>query len=158
LRGPLQTQHLSGTATRLANELASASILAIKENKTLEVHFLAEDSEFKGTPRIRACQIYAINPAIGKCEPFGERWLLDDGVVVLDDPVFSSLLSHKTPSDFEGGYALRPNGSTDLGKANTEHWCITLVSECNLPLKGGVLPPDYRTLLISAHTAAVVVY
>ena len=158
ITGALQSQRLSASASRLANELAAAGIQAIRENRTLEVHCITEQSEFKGDLQVRSCQLYAIDPSTGKTSPIRERWPLDTGVVAIAGDVYSNVLSHSTLSGFKGGYSLRPDGSTDLGNSPADRWCITLVNERDLAKVHGGLPPDYRTLLINPATGLIKVY
>ena len=163
LRGTLESQRLSTSATRLAGDLASVGLKAVKENRTLEIRFLLEESDFKNDPRYRSYQVWAIDPLTGTAAAVTEKLKFDNGIVCLQDATRSNLLQHETPSSVSAGkvygYALLANGSTDLSKGTSDRWCLTLVSERMLAkLPSGKLPADYRTLVINSHTGAVKVY
>ncbi len=163
LRGTLESQRLSTSATRLAGDLASVALRAVKENRTLEVRFLFEASDFKNDPRYRSYQMWAIDPLTGTASAVSEKLKFDNGIVGLQDTTHSNLLLHETPSSTSVskvyGYALLANGSSDLSKGANDRWCLTLVSERVLAkLPSGKLPPDYRTLVINPHNGNVKVY
>lgn len=163
LRGTVESQRLSTSATRLANDLAGVNLRAVKENRTLEIRLLLESSDFKNDPRYRSYQVWAIDPLTGKASAVSEKLKFDNGIIALQDSTRSNLLQHETPSSTSAGkiygYALMANGSTDLSKGINDRWCLTLVSERVLAkLASGKLPPDYRTLVINPHTGAVKVY
>ena len=159
----IQSQRLSSSATRLAGNLSAAAIQSVRENRTLEVHFLSLPSVFKNDKndlQVRAAQLFSIDPVTGKTAPIRELWQFDTGIIMLAGApnIFSNVLSQSTVSGFSGGYSFRPNGSTDLGKAAADRWCLTLINERDLAKYKGNLPPDYRTLVINASTGEVRVY
>ncbi len=173
-QGSLESQHLSGSAIRLANDLSAAALQAVKENRTLEVHFITAKGEFtKDKSLIRGYQVFAIDPTTGRIPtsattglpiPLQELQTLDKGIIISSDPTLSTVIKHRTLTGTFSGYAMKPDGSTDLGKdsndlAKDSPWCLTLITERSLAkYNGSTLPPDYRTVIINARTGVVRLY
>ncbi len=108
----------------------------------------------------------------GKWRPYGEVNLLDNSTIMVESSEWSNILSRssmvgedavedavKTPPVF----AFKPEGGTTLPRGETDPtWCITFALEKDVAKSAEAdpmtLPDNYRTLVINAHTGAVVLY
>lgn len=167
--GALSAQQLSSSATRFTNELAFAAQLAARENRMVGVRFLKREPEGGlGTARYQGWQLMVPDRATGKWRPFGETNLLEKSTIMVEEESVSTLLLRdpmvepSTVDDVDTTppvFAFKPEGGTTLPRgANDPRWCITLALATDVERAGSDLPPNFRTLVINAHTGAVVLY
>lgn len=163
-------QQLSSSTMRFTNELAYAAQLAARENRLIGVRFLKLPDEFDpaAAKQYRAWQLLAPDRTTGKWRPLGEAHRLDPSTVMLGHDIYSTLL-HETsfarPQDVDDEdttpplFAFKPDGGTTLPKvATAPKWCVTLALASDLERTPGRLPPNFRTLVLNAHTGAMTEY
>lgn len=172
--GMLAAQQLTSSANRFVNEMAFAAQLSVRENRMVGVRFLKRQVEpGEGVPlRYQGWQLMLPDRTTGKWRPHGEVNFLDNSTVMMDNSDWSTLLSRtplvgedavedevKTPPVF----AFKPEGGTTLPRGEADpRWCVTMalvrdVADAD-PTAPATLPANYRTVLLNAHTGAVVLY
>lgn len=172
--GMLAAQQLTSSSNRFTHELAFAAQLAARENRMVGVRFLRRQVEpGPDAPlRYQGWQLMLPDRITGKWRPYGEVNLLDSSTIMVENNDWSNLLSRsalvgedavedadKTPPVF----AFKPEGGTTLPRGPAEpKWCVTLALAKDVAKPGATepttLPDNYRTLVINAHTGAVVLY
>lgn len=158
--GQVSSQKLYSSTTQIADAFAYAAQLAAQDSRTVHVvfHQRADILDPDGPKRYRAYQLMAENHATGKLEPLGESVALENGVILLDHPDYSTLLQAPRATDEPCNISFKPDGGTTLPKDAAQHWCLTLALEADITRAPSALPPGSRTLVLNAHTGAVVVY
>lgn len=157
----LASQQLGATAFRFAGDVTQASQLAATENRTIALTFLEEQSslaEPEDALQILGWQFEATNPESGALEPISDPVRLETGILIMDDEKYSTLLNRPRSPGEARRIRFKADGSTDLPPGNQQRWCITFAIESDLQKDPGNLPPNSRTVVINAFTAAVTVY
>ncbi len=175
----LQTQAVTAAAERLRAEINHAALLAQTDNRAVEFRFyrysdpaLPDDS-----PTFRGYQLVVLDrvetqgqTVVPHYAPLTSQHRLEGGVVLLEDPQFSTILrppyTTRAAGDPDFGvesyeyvsFQLRPDGSTTLPK--DEPACLTLIQERArvAGLADGTLPDDYRSLTVNPFNGRVRIY
>ncbi len=161
LLGSLASQQLGAAVFRFAGDLTQAAQIAATENRTVALTFLEEYdplSEPNAPPQVRGWQLEAANPHTGLLEPLSEPVRLESGIVIMDSLQYSTLLSRPRGNLEPCRIRFKADGSTDLPIGNQQRWCMTFALESDLRKDPAALPPNSRTVVINAFTAAVTVY
>jgi uncharacterized protein (TIGR02596 family) len=172
--GMLAAQQLTSSSNRFTNEMAYAAQLAVRENRMVGVRFLRRQVApgLEAPLLYQGWQLMLPDRTTGKWRPYGEVNLLDNSTIMVENSAWSNILSRssmvgedavedvvKTPPVF----AFKPEGGTTLPRGETDpKWCVTFALEKDVVKAGETdpttLPDNYRTLVINAHTGAVVLY
>ncbi|MEZ0273428.1 MAG: Verru_Chthon cassette protein D [Roseimicrobium sp.] len=163
-------QQLSSSTMRFTNDLAYAAQLASRENRLIGVRFLKlpEASDPESAQQYRAWQFLAPDRTTGKWRPLDEPHRLDASTIMMEHDIYSTMV-HVTPlataADVDDKdttpplFAFKPEGGTTLPKVTTApKWCVTLALAADLERTPGILPANFRTLVLNAHTGAIIEY
>lgn len=179
ITGSLQTQAVTAAAERLRADINHATLLAQTDNRAVEfrLYRYSDPSLPDDTPSFRGYQMVVLDrvetqgqTAVPHYAALTNHQPIERGVVLLDDPRFSTLLRPPYQSRAAGdpdfgvasyeyvSFQLRPDGSTTLPK--DEPACLTLIQERDriAGRADGALPADYRTLTINPFNGRVRVY
>lgn len=168
--GALAAQQLASSSNRFTNELAFAAQLAARENRLVGVRFLKrpQDAGAPGVTYFQAWQLMVPDRISGKWKPAGEIQLLEKSAVMMEGATWSTLLARPSlvpastvddPDTTPPLFAFKPEGGTTLPRGATDpKWCITLALAKDVEQTPDALPANYRTLVLNAHTGAVVLY
>lgn len=158
--GQVASQKLYAATTRLADAFAYAAQLAAQDNRTIHVVFQrrADIIDSKGAKPYRVYQLMAPHHDTGELKAIGEPIALDDGVILFEHPVYSTLLQTPHARDESCSVPFEADGGAALPKDAGQRWCLTLALEADVARAPDALPPGSRTLVLNAHTGAVVVY
>lgn len=162
----MRSTQISTSLADFGNQMASAVLMASRDNKPVAVRIYRYEDEF-GDDQFRSFQLLR-REFDGTLEALDSPHTLGNGLIYHPDPTYSTLLglpvvTAAPPTTGVGtaveGYDfvefdIQPDGSTNLPVG--EPWCLTVVYGVPVPpLSGATLPADYRTATINPATCAV---
>lgn len=166
-----RSQQILACATRLTQDLQLARSLAIKRGLPVEVRFYrnldptltTQDRQYK------TWQLVGYDSREKRLVKLGELQRFEGTVIISSFPSLSSVLLTEIeldptrdplPTGLRSRFStieFRPNGSTSLDPDPLLIWTLTLVTD-GYAAEEFNLPPDIRTLVISAENGSVTMH
>jgi uncharacterized protein (TIGR02596 family) len=171
MSGSWRSQQILAAATRLSQDIQLARSLALKRGQPVEIRFYS-NKDFSLTtpdPQYKTWQIVGYDSREERLVRLGELQRFDSTVILSRFPTLSSVLSNERPLDPSrdpipsplptrmASIEFRPDGSTTLDPDPSFVWTLTLLTD-GFARETHNLPPDFRTLIISADNGSVSVY
>ena len=166
-----RSQQVLAAATRLAQDLQLARSLAMKRGYPVELRLYSNQDYSLTTPdpQYKTWQIVGYDSREERIIKLGELQRFDSTVIMSRFATLSSVTANERPLDITRDPAptvlptrvsiieFRPDGSTSLDPDPGQVWTITLLTD-GFADETHNLPPDFRTLTITAENGNVVVY
>ncbi len=166
-----RSQQVLASATRLAQDLQLARSLAMKRGQPVELRLYSNQDLSLTTrdPQYKTWQIVGYDPREERITKLGEVQRFDSTVILSRFATLSSVTSTERPLDITRDpvpsllptrvciIEFRPDGSTSLDPDPGQVWTLTLLTD-EFADETHNLPPDFRTLVITAENGNVVVY
>ena len=166
-----RSQQVLAAATRLAQDLQLARSLAMKRGHPVELRLYSNQdySLTTPTPQYKTWQIVGYDSREERITKLGELQRFDSTVIMSRFATLSSVTTNERPLDLTRDPApsflptrvsiieFRPDGSTSQDPDPGQVWTITLLTD-GFADETHNLPPDFRTLVITAENGNVIVY
>jgi uncharacterized protein (TIGR02596 family) len=171
MAGSWRSQQILASATRLNQDIQLARSLAIKRGQPVEIRFYSNKDYTLTTrePQYKTWQIVGYDSREERLIRLSEIQRFDSTVILSRFPTLSSVLISERPLDPTrdpspsvlqtrmSSIEFRPDGSTTLDPDPSQVWTLTLLTD-GFADETHNLPPDFRTLIISADNGSVTVY
>jgi uncharacterized protein (TIGR02596 family) len=171
MAGSWRSQQILAAATRLNQDIQLARSLAIKRGQPVEIRFYS-NQDFSLTtpdPQYKTWQIVGYDSREERLIRLSELQRFDSTVILSRFPTLSSVFVNERPLDPASdpfpsllqtrmsSIEFRPDGTTTLDPDPSLVWTLTLLTD-GFADDTHNLPPDFRTLIISADNGSVSVY
>jgi uncharacterized protein (TIGR02596 family) len=171
MAGSWRSQQILAAATRLNQDIQLARSLAIKRGQPVEIRFYSNQdfSLTTPTPQYKTWQIVGYDSREERLIRLSELQRFDSTVILSRFPTLSSVFVNERPLDPArdpfpsllqtrmSSIEFRPDGTTTLDPDPSLVWTLTLLTD-GFADDTHNLPPDFRTLIISADNGSVSVY
>lgn len=171
MAGSWRSQQILAAATRLNQDIQLARALAIKRGQPVEIRFYSNRDFSLTTPdaQYKTWQIVGYDSREERLIRLSELQRFDSTVILSRFPTLSSVFVNERPLDPArdpspsllptrmSSIEFRPDGTTTLDPDPALVWTLTLLTD-GFADDTHNLPPDFRTLIISADNGSVSVY
>jgi uncharacterized protein (TIGR02596 family) len=166
-----RSQQMLAAATRLSQDLQLARTLAIKRAQPVELRFYSNLDALltTQTPQYKTWQICGYDARERRIASLSEVQRFESTLIMSRFAEYSSITLNERPLDPNidpmptllptrmCSVEFRPDGSTSLDPDPTLSWTITLITD-GVADERNNLPPDFKTLVITAENGAITVY
>ncbi len=171
MAGSWRSQQILAAATRLNQDIQLARSLAIKRGQPVEIRFYSNKDYSLTTrdPQYKTWQIVGYDSREERLIRLSELQRFDSTVILSRYATLSSVFVNERPLDPArdpfptalqtrmSSIEFRPDGTTTLDPDPSLVWTLTLLTD-GFADDTHNLPPDFRTLVISADNGSVSVY
>lgn len=166
-----RSQQMLAATTRLSQDLQLARTLAIKRAQPVELRFYSNLDPLLTTQeaQYKTWQIVGYDSREQRIAALGEVQHFESTIIMSRFREYSTIVINERPLDptldplptllptRTCSIEFRPDGSTSLDPDPAMTWTITLITD-GFANDSNNLPPDFRTLIITAENGAITAY